>query len=67
MARMLGLRQPLFAVAARFNGMRMRDSAADSSSKPMISSSMAIVLRIPTNDLPFQGEGGSRPLVAALR
>lgn len=66
MAMMLALCQPLFAVAARVQGTRINEIAAERSSKPMMSSSYQRLLKPPTTLWPAHGDGGRSCNLAAF-
>lgn len=67
MAIMLALCQPLLTVAANVRGINMREMAADSNSRPMMSNSYQRFRTPPTMEVDFDGELGRRLSRAALR
>ena len=66
MAMMLALCQWLFVVAANVRGIKIKEKAAESNNKPMISSSYHKCLRPPTTLWPFHGDWGRRWNFAAF-
>ena len=66
MAMMLALCHSCFAFCAKVKGISIKDTAAESRSRPMISSSYQRFSAAPTNVWPFRGETGRRRSFAAF-